>query len=224
MKINQAVYSLSAVKPNQYPAGGLPEIALAGRSNVGKSSLINKLVNRRGMARTSSTPGKTRTLNFYLINNSFYLVDLPGYGYARVSRQERESWRLGLEKYLSSRRELVGVILVLDLRHQAQNSDRQMLEWLLRFAKPVLPVVTKADKLSKSRQIQNLNVLAKELSLPVKPVVFSAETGQGRDELLEALEELLAGSVQGLGTELGQQDSGQHQQAAGDDPGTQGIS
>ena len=190
MKIISAKYALTAVNAKQYPTDGLPEIALAGRSNVGKSSMINKLTNRRGMARTSSTPGKTRTLNFYLVNEAFYLVDLPGYGYAKVGKTMLSEWGKMLDTYLLNRPNLKGVIQLIDLRHPPMKNDKEAFAWLMAHDFPFFIVANKADKLSRSAQNKNLKVIRDELNLakdfPVIP--FSAETGQGVEEVWQEIE------------------------------------
>ncbi|OPZ73544.1 MAG: putative GTP-binding protein EngB [Firmicutes bacterium ADurb.Bin456] len=186
MKISRSEFVTSAVRKSDYPAGELPEVALAGRSNVGKSSLLNKLAVRKGLARTSKTPGRTRLINFFLINGVFLLVDLPGYGYAKVSAGERESWRKMVEGYLTTRANLKGVVLLVDSRHPPTSQDVQMYAWLKHQGIPVAVVVTKADKLSRSRLLQSLKVVRETLALTgEEPLVpFSAETGQGREDLL----------------------------------------
>jgi len=189
IRITSAEFVTSAVKTADYPAGDIPEVTLAGRSNVGKSSLLNKLVNRKGLARTSNTPGRTRLINFFLVNDQFHLVDLPGYGYAKVSAGERESWRKMVESYLKTRKSLRGVALLVDSRHQPTALDVQMYGWLKHRGIPAVIVATKADKLSRSRLLQSLKVIRATLSLtdgdPLVP--FSAETGLGKEELLEII-------------------------------------
>lgn len=191
MKISSADFVTSAVKAANYPAGGLPEVALAGRSNVGKSSLLNKLVNRKSLARTSNTPGRTRLINFFLVNGVFRLVDLPGYGYAKVSAGEREGWRKMVEEYLKNRENLKGVILLVDSRHPPTDQDKQMYDWLKHWMVPTAVVATKADKLSRSRLLQSLKVIRETLLLSGgdRLVPFSAETGLGREELLKIIAE-----------------------------------
>jgi GTP-binding protein len=185
MQIKQAEFIGSAVNATQYPKEHQPEFALAGRSNVGKSSLINRFLNRKNLARTSSQPGKTQTLNFYHINQEWYFVDLPGYGYARSSKEDRARWGRFIEQYLSNRQELAGVIQVIDLRHPPMDSDVTMMEWLRHYGLPMAVVGTKADKLSRgswqkqSRQIREGLSLTPDIPL----IVYSSETGQGRDEL-----------------------------------------
>ncbi len=193
MKIKNAEFKGVFVDIKQLPDGGLPEIALVGRSNVGKSSLINKLVNRKKLAKSSSTPGKTRTINYYLINDEWYMVDLPGYGYAKVSKVERAKWGKMIESYLSQRQQLKGVLQILDIRHPPSNDDIMMKDWLSHHEIPVLMVATKADKISRGARAKNLAVIRKDLKIPAGqlPICFSAETGEGVDEIKEALQEIL---------------------------------
>ncbi|HPU35778.1 MAG TPA: ribosome biogenesis GTP-binding protein YihA/YsxC [Bacillota bacterium] len=189
MKISRAEFIKSAVHKSEYPAGELPEVALAGRSNVGKSSLLNRLAVKKGLARTSKTPGRTRLINFFLINGIFRLVDLPGYGYAKVSAGERESWRKMVEDYLSTRENLKGVVLLVDSRHPPTSLDVQMYDWLKHRGIPVAVVATKADKLSRSKLLRSLKVVRETLALAEGEILlpFSAETGQGREELMEVI-------------------------------------
>lgn len=190
MKVHQAEFIISAVGPKQYPTDGLPEIALAGRSNVGKSSLINALINRKNLARTSSKPGKTQTLNFYKIEEQFYFVDLPGYGFARVSKAEREKWGKMIEHYLSKREQLRMVIHLIDVRHPPTKDDQMMYEWLQHFQVPTLVVATKADKISKGQWQKHLKVIKETLALsPHTPLLlFSAETKHGKDEVWQEID------------------------------------
>ena len=201
MKIVSAQYLLTAVNEKQYPEEGLPEVALAGRSNVGKSSMINKLTNRRGMARTSSTPGKTRTLNFYLINEKkdpFCLVDLPGYGYAKVGHTMRNEWAKMMEKYITQRPNLKGVIQLIDLRHPPQKIDIESFDWFLAIGIPFFIVANKADKLSKNAQHKNLKVIRDTLGVAKEfPIIaFSKETGQGVEEVWAQIEKLFSEGAQ----------------------------
>jgi len=179
---------------NKLPEENLPEIALVGRSNVGKSSLINKVVNRKNLAKSSSTPGKTRTINFYLLNHAFNLVDLPGYGYAKVSKAEQQKWGKIIENYLKNRKQLRGVIHLVDIRHEPSNHDIAMKEWLSHYEIPILLVATKADKVSRGARQKQLQLLSRGLDLEtgMKPLVFSAETGEGADEIRDAIEEILS--------------------------------
>lgn len=190
MIIKQAKLWISAVGPDQYPIEGKPEFALSGRSNVGKSSLINRFLNRKGLARTSSTPGKTQTLNFYEINESWFFVDLPGYGYAKTSKTERARWGRFIENYLNDRKELAGVIQLVDIRHDAMESDRDMIEWLQHYNVPMLVVATKGDKIARGHWAKHLKKLRQGLALQEETplLAFSAQTGQGRDELVQWIE------------------------------------
>jgi len=189
MKIVTADFVKSAFSIKDCPAGEFPEIALAGRSNVGKSSFLNKMVSRKGLARTSNTPGRTRLINFFMINGSFYIVDLPGYGYARVPVQMRVEWGKNIQQYLEKRENLVGLILLLDIRHKPTEMDLSLHSWLRQEGIPVLPVVTKADKLSKSQAGNHLKQIIGELELNDQetPSLFSAKTGQGREELWDRI-------------------------------------
>ncbi len=199
MKISSSEFVISAVGPKQYPATGLPEVALVGRSNVGKSSLINCFVNRRNFARTSSRPGKTGTLNYYLINNAWYFVDLPGYGFAQVSRETKAQWAKMIEGYLQNRQELRAVIQLVDIRHPPSEDDRTMYDWLLNRGIPVLIVATKADKISRGQTVRQLQQIKQALDLPGTDVIlpFSAETALGREELHSLVAEITVTEVPG---------------------------
>jgi GTP-binding protein len=195
MKISSSEFIISAVGPKQYPETGLPEVALVGRSNVGKSSLINCFLNRNNFARTSSRPGKTGQLNYYLINNAFYFVDLPGYGFAQVSKDVKAQWGKMIEAYLNNRREIRAVIQLVDMRHPPSADDKTMHNWLMSKNIPTLVVATKADKISKGQWQKHLKAIKEGLDLPGIDVIlpFSAETREGRDELHE-----LVGDIVGL--------------------------
>lgn len=191
MIIKNAEFVISAVGPKQYPDDCLPEIALAGRSNVGKSSLINKFVNRKNLARTSSKPGKTQTLNYYRVNNNlFYFVDLPGYGFAQVSQTEKEKWAKFIDAYLTRRENLCGVIQLVDLRHPPTRDDINMYTWLMHMHKDVLVVGTKCDKISKGQWLKHIKQIREGLNADKsQPILaFSAETGQGMEELQQWVE------------------------------------
>ncbi|GAB6991428.1 ribosome biogenesis GTP-binding protein YihA/YsxC [Paenibacillus pini] len=185
MKVTQSEFVISAVGPDQYPDDALPEIALAGRSNVGKSSLINKLINRKNLARTSSTPGKTQCLNYYRINEQLYFVDFPGYGYAKVSKTQREAWGKMIERYLLERETLKLVLLVVDLRHPPSKDDEMMYEWLKHYEIPICVVATKADKIPRSRWAKHAKQMKTSLLLRGEDtfIMYSSETGMGKDEL-----------------------------------------
>ncbi|MCG0239632.1 MAG: ribosome biogenesis GTP-binding protein YihA/YsxC [Firmicutes bacterium] len=182
-----AEFVISAVRPDQFPTDGLAEVALVGRSNVGKSSLINTLVGRKNLARTSNEPGRTQTLNFYRVmppgQPRFYLVDLPGYGYAKVSRAMRQQWARLIEGYLRERASLVAVVQIVDFRHPPTADDQQMWDWLRYYGKSRLLVATKADKVGRSQWPQHEQTVRRTLRLQAgEPlVVFSAETGHNRD-------------------------------------------
>lgn len=190
MKVTSSEIVISAVRPSQYPEGGLPEFALAGRSNVGKSSFINKMLNRKGLARISSKPGKTQTLNFYLINEVLYFVDVPGYGYAKVSKKEREAWGRMIETYLTKREQLKAVVLIVDLRHPPTEDDCLMYDFLKHYGIPCIIIATKADKVPKGKWQKHLKVTRETLSLEEgdEIVLFSSETGEGKDKAWAVLE------------------------------------
>ncbi len=181
MKIRSSEIVVSAIKREQYPAEGLPEIALVGRSNVGKSSATNALLNRRNFARTSQTPGKTRTINFYKINNEFYFVDLPGYGYAKVSKSEKDKWGVIMERYLQDRQELCAIFLLVDIRHEPTNDDVMMYEWIKHFGYNCVVIATKADKISRGQYQKHISIIRKKLQLEkdekVIPLSSSKKTG-----------------------------------------------
>jgi len=189
MKVTQAEFIISAVGPDQYPDDALPEIALAGRSNVGKSSLINRMINRKNLARTSSQPGKTQCLNYYRINDLLYFVDFPGYGYAKVSKTQRQAWGKMIERYLLERDTLKLVLQVVDLRHPPSKDDIMMREWLIHYDIPTCVVMTKADKLPKSQWHKHMKVIKNDLQLTSENpmVMFSSEIGLGKDELWEII-------------------------------------
>jgi GTP-binding protein len=193
MNVTKAEIAVSAVKPEQYPDSALPEFALAGRSNVGKSSFINKMINRKNLARTSSKPGKTQTLNFYLINESLYFVDVPGYGFARVSKKEREAWGKMMETYFTTREQLRAVVLIVDLRHPPTKDDVMMYEFLKHYQIPTIIIATKADKVPKGKWQKHLKVVRETLNImdDDELILFSAETGQGKEEAWAALERFL---------------------------------
>lgn len=174
-----------AVKPCQYPIDNKPEIAFVGKSNVGKSSLINTLIERRALARTSSQPGKTRTINFYNVENRLYLVDLPGYGYAKISKTEQQKWAIMVEQYLLNRQPLKYIVMLVDIRHEPSNNDKLMYEWLKHYGFKIIIVATKLDKISRNQTLKHISVIKKSLSLQPNELLipFSSETKQGKDEL-----------------------------------------
>jgi GTP-binding protein len=185
LEFKNVKYELTAVKPEQYPSSRLPEVAFVGRSNIGKSSIINSLVNKKNLARVGATPGKTRVINFYNIDNRFYFVDLPGYGYAKVSKSEKASWDKMIETYLYSRTELKFMIMLVDIRHTPTEQDQMMYEWILNRPLPVAVVATKADKVPRSQLDSRLLEIKNTLNMPgeIIPIVFSTLTKQGIDEL-----------------------------------------
>ncbi len=189
MIIKSATFVKSAVKPDHYPPADHPEVAFAGRSNVGKSSLINSLVNRRHLVKTSATPGRTQLINFFSVNDALYLVDLPGYGYARVPVEVQRSWGPMIEAYLGGRETLKAVVLIMDIRRLPRSEELDLFALLGRRSIAAVPVLTKADKLPRMRQQaqhRNITQLLHTGSRP--PILFSAKTGQGRAELWEAIE------------------------------------
>jgi GTP-binding protein len=174
------------------PESVLPEVAFAGRSNVGKSSLLNRLVHRKKFARVSNTPGRTREINFFKVNDAFVFVDLPGYGYARVSKERRAEWRPLIESYLRRSPQLRGIVQLLDVRHEPTNDDRLMLDFLSEIGVPTIVVLTKVDKLNPTERRKQLAELPLRLGVDAEQVIaFSASTGEGRDELAAAIESLL---------------------------------
>ncbi|SJZ91096.1 ribosome biogenesis GTP-binding protein YihA/YsxC [Garciella nitratireducens] len=193
MKIIKAELTISAVEERQYPVDNLPEIALVGRSNVGKSSLINTLINRKSLARTSSQPGKTQTMNFYQINEMFYFVDLPGYGYAKVSKKERQRWGQMIEHYLTTRSNLRYVFLIIDFRHPPTQDDIAMYEWLKYYKIPCVVIATKKDKVKSSQCSKNKKILKEKLQLldRDKLFLFSSQDKTGKEGVWEFIEKVL---------------------------------
>ena len=188
--IKQAELDIVCGVTSRLPDTGMPEVAFAGKSNVGKSSLINVLMNRKSLARTSGQPGKTQTINFYKVNREMYLVDLPGYGYARVSQSEKEKWGKMIERYLHTSRNLKAVFLLIDIRHAPSANDCQMYEWILHNGFRPIIIATKLDKLKRSQVQKNLKILREGLRLEkdVTVIPFSAETKQGREEIWELID------------------------------------
>ena len=192
MIISSAQFVKSAVTPSQYPPADLPEIAFTGRSNVGKSSLINTLVNRKHLVKTSSTPGRTQLINFFTINKVFSFVDLPGFGYAKVPSAVRKSWGPMIETYLSTRKTLKGVVLIMDIRRIPGVQELNFIEWLHYYTIPEILVLTKSDKLSKNKQTTQRKVIAGALSFPKEEMIlFSAKSRLGIDDLWNAIERLI---------------------------------
>jgi GTP-binding protein len=195
MEIKQAEFIISAVAAAQYPSDNRVEIAFVGRSNVGKSSLINTLTNRRKLVKVSGTPGKTRLVNFFLINNEFYFVDLPGYGYAKVSKVEKESWGKVIETYLTKREQLKKIVLLIDCRHKPSMDDINMYKWIKYYNYEAVVVATKIDKLTKNELQKNLKMIRETLELNPndKLLTFSSLKKMGKEELLEVIDETVQG-------------------------------
>lgn len=189
MEVRKAEFATSAVEPMQYPSEDLPHITLVGKSNVGKSSLINSLANNYKLARTSARPGKTRLINFYKFNDALYIVDLPGYGFAQVPISEKMKWQDMVEDYFSSTKNIILFIHVVDIRHSPTQEDIQMMEWIKYFHFPVIVAAMKADKLGKTRWKASVRRIRESLVLPngVPIIPFSSYTGAGRKELLQAI-------------------------------------
>ncbi len=192
MIIKSAKFIKSAAKSSQYPPAVLPEIAFAGRSNVGKSSLINILVNRKHLVKTSSTPGRTQLINFFVINETFSFVDFPGYGYARVPKSVKKNWGPMIETYFSTRETLKGVVFIMDIRRMPDQKELNLIDWFNYFNIYSILILTKADKLSKTKQINQHLSIAKALSVDKKELIlFSAKSRQGKNAVWHAIEKLL---------------------------------
>lgn len=193
MKVTAARFVKSAVKAADFPKDGAPEIAFAGRSNVGKSTLLNKLLNRKGLAKTSKTPGKTRTINFFAVNEQFYLVDLPGYGFAKVSKRLQEMWGTMITGYLQKREPLRMVVHLIDSRHPPTKNDHELLDLLSETQVPTLIVATKLDKLKQSQRKGSVETIRRELDVGEEALIIpcSAVTGHGMKELWAVLREML---------------------------------
>ncbi|MGC2424307.1 MAG: ribosome biogenesis GTP-binding protein YihA/YsxC [Nitrospirota bacterium] len=188
VKVISAEFVRAAVDEGGWPVDGLPQVAFAGRSNVGKSSLINSMVNRRGLVRTSSTPGKTREINFFLINGSFYFVDLPGFGFARVPGKVQETWGEMIEQYLLDSPRLRLIIFLLDIRHKPGKNDMIMNRWLTENSLPTAYVATKADKIARGSRAKYIKELSAGLGAPAELIIqFSSATGEGKDRLWETI-------------------------------------
>ncbi|MGE8003171.1 ribosome biogenesis GTP-binding protein YihA/YsxC [Lysinibacillus sp. NPDC093216] len=190
MKVHNVEMVISAVRPDQYPEDGLPEFALAGRSNVGKSSFINRMIGRKALARISSKPGKTQTLNFYKIEEQLFFVDVPGYGYAKVSKTERESWGKMIERYITGRNELKAVVQIVDLRHPPTADDRMMYDFLKHYNIPCIVIATKADKIPKGKWDKHKKIVKETLDMEKNDplIVFSSEKGIGFEEAWRTIE------------------------------------
>lgn len=189
MLIKDCRFIISAVKSSQYPEGDLPEIAFVGRSNVGKSSLINSLLNRKKLVKVSSNPGKTRTINFFMVNGEIMFVDLPGYGYAAVSREEKKKWAPMIEDYLTKRNNLKSVVLLVDIRHKPTEDDKMMYDFIKHYKDKVIVVATKLDKISKNALNKNLLLIEKTLKIDNNDVLipYSSENHKGREALWEEI-------------------------------------
>ncbi|MBE1554554.1 ribosome biogenesis GTP-binding protein YihA/YsxC [Sporosarcina limicola] len=190
MKVHNVEMIMSAVRPEQYPTEGFPEFALAGRSNVGKSSFINKMIGRKSLARTSSKPGKTQTLNFYKIEEQLFFVDVPGYGYAKVSKSARETWGPMIEQYFITSEKLRAVIQIVDLRHAPSVDDCAMYDFLNHYNIPAIVVATKADKIPKGKWDKHKKIVREKLQMRKEDplLIFSAEKGMGMDEAWAEIE------------------------------------
>ena len=200
MIINKSEFITSAVRREQYPEDGLNEVAFVGRSNVGKSSIINALTNRRKLAKVSQTPGKTKLINFFLINDAFYLVDLPGYGYAKVSKKEQESWGKTIETYLTAREELKRVILLVDSRHKPTADDHTMADWIRHYHDRLIVIATKIDKLKKREVEPNLEMIYNDLELTDDDILvpFTVNDDEGRITVWDMIEMMMAAEREGL--------------------------
>lgn len=191
MEITEVDFRGSALRPQDQPGEFFPQVAVAGRSNVGKSSLLNWLF-KRTLARVAKAPGKTRTLNFFLINRSFYLVDLPGYGYAKVGKQLREEWGRALGHYIATEQRLAGVVALVDIRHGLTERDRDLQELLLSSGCERVVVLTKADKVGRGQRAQMQQAVQRELALHVPPLAVSVKTGEGRREVLKSIDDMVS--------------------------------
>lgn len=193
MNVTHAELTKVAVNPEQYPQEGWPEFALAGRSNVGKSSFINRMMNRKSLARTSSKPGKTQTLNFYGINEKLFFVDVPGYGYAKVSKKEREAWGRMIEHYFEKREQLKAAIHIVDIRHEPTKDDQLMYDWFKYYDIPVIIVATKCDKIAKGKWQKHIKMVKDGLKVqqPDRIYAFSSETGYGKEDVWRAISEFI---------------------------------
>ena len=193
MKIINPEFVKSAHTIEDYPYNNLPEIAFAGRSNVGKSTMINTVLNRKGLARTSSKPGHTRSINFFDIDNKFYLVDLPGYGFAKVSEEEKEKWQSLINDYLHYRANLKGIVMIVDARHKPTGQDQMMLNWIREFRIPKIIAATKADKLSNNEKAKQKKIIKNTLGLieEEKFTFFSAKTAEGKKSIFSFINQII---------------------------------
>lgn len=194
MEVNNVSLAAVGVKLSQYPTDYKPEIAFAGKSNVGKSTLINSMVGRKALARTSSAPGKTRTINFYNVEDTFYIVDLPGYGYAKAPKSEIAKWGGMIEEYLNERETLLSIFLLVDIRHEPTENDKMMYNWIKHYGYDVIVVATKSDKLKRSQLSKHISMLRKGLNMEKEEILvpFSGETKDGKEELWDIIDNLLA--------------------------------
>jgi len=189
MKISQVRFEKSATAPDHYPTAGYPEVAFVGRSNVGKSSVINTLIERKRLARTSTTPGRTQQINFYTVNEHLYFVDLPGYGYARVPRSVKKEWGPMIERYFGSSRSLCLVVFILDIRRDPSDDDIAVIDWLHEMTVPWCFIVTKSDKFSRGKARERRRSIARSLNVEeTDMIIFSAKTKEGRDQLCTVID------------------------------------
>lgn len=197
MNVNNVNLEVVSGNTSQFPDTGLLEIAFAGKSNVGKSSLINALINRKSYARTSSQPGKTQTINFYNIEDKLYFVDLPGYGYAKVSKTERERWGKFIESYLYERQQLKQILLLVDIRHEPGNNDKMLYDWIVYNGFDPIVIATKLDKIKRSQIDKHVSIIRKSLGITdrKKIVPFSATTKQGKDTLWEIIDDIIENNI-----------------------------
>ncbi|MGI6162072.1 MAG: ribosome biogenesis GTP-binding protein YihA/YsxC [Christensenellales bacterium] len=191
MKIKKAVFLTSVGSASKLPETGLKEIAVIGRSNVGKSSFINTIANNKKLAKVGGTPGKTRLVNYFIFNDEFCLVDLPGYGYARVSKEEKQRWGDLIEGYLKTSSQLKHIILLADIRRTPNEDDKLMVDWMRSFGYPFTVAATKADKISRARRAERLHDIEKTLGADKKPIAFSAADATGKEEILKAMADVL---------------------------------
>ncbi len=193
MNVNHVNLEVVSGNTSQFPDSGMMEVAFAGKSNVGKSSLINALINRKALARTSGQPGKTQTINFYNVEEKLYFVDLPGYGYAKVSKKERERWGKFIEEYLHKRQQLKGIILLVDIRHEPNKNDQMLYDWIVYNGFEPLVIATKLDKIKRSQIQKHVSIIKKALGVEnINNIIpFSATTKQGKDKIWEVLDALI---------------------------------
>jgi len=222
--IKSTEFIKSATRPAHYPEGDLPEIAFAGRSNVGKSSLVNVLVNRKNLVRTSSTPGRTQLINFFQVNDDFMLVDLPGYGYAKVPLAVKKDWRPMMETYLSKRRNLRGVVLILDIRRTPVEEDLQMLAWLRAFSIAPIIVITKCDKVSKNERAKQSAIIMERMGLEKSDLnFFSALSREGKDGIWVRIDALLAQNAENGSIAAATDGAGESKAAAAEHPESEAV-